>query len=184
MVENMNMTATQTELNVKPFQVDYKENLATAFKMLEEVEMSLDKDIHNELIKELSRMDRGISDVKHIMEFYRFNAHEGYTLSKMMQELCQARREIKERIDERNRMMTFINTYRKLFKQPLKHQLGQQEGRQRALDSQKYELREMKHLDGYLKAIEDQKARLKVQREEEAFLAYQQEVEYVSLAQA
>ncbi|UGO50964.1 hypothetical protein PQE70_gp111 [Bacillus phage vB_BanS_Nate] len=178
-----NITLTQLELNEKPFQVDYKENLAVAFKAIEEIEMSLEKEIHNELIKELSRMDRGISDVKHIIEFYKFNAYEGYMLSKMMQELSQMRRLVKERIDERNRMMTFINTYRKLFKQPLKHQLGQQEYRQTALDSQKYELRELKHLDGYLKAIDEQKAKLKVQQEEEAYMAYKEDLQYASLQQ-
>ncbi|UGO46152.1 hypothetical protein PQE74_gp069 [Bacillus phage vB_BanS_Chewbecca] len=178
------MTLTNVEISETAFQVDYKENLATAFKMMEEIEMSLDKDIHNELHQALSKVDRGISDVEHFIEFLNFNASQGYMFSKMIQELTRARRKIKERIDERNRLMSFIHTYRKMFKQPLKQQLGQQEYRQTALESQKYQIRELSHLQPYFKVIEEQKAKMKAQKEEEAYLAYQQDVEYVSLAQA
>ncbi|MDS7057150.1 hypothetical protein NXG04_07610 [Klebsiella pneumoniae] len=179
MVENM--TLTNIEISEVAFQVDYKENLATAFKMLEEIEMSLDKDIHNELHKALSKVDRGISDVEHFIEFLNFNASQGYMFAKMIQELTRARRKIKERIDERQRLMSFIHTYRKMFKQPLKHQLGQQEYRQTALDSRKYEIRELTQLEPYFAVIEEQKNRLKVQQEEEAYMAYKEDLQYASL---
>lgn len=56
-------------------------------------------DDKDSLLSQLSNVDSKISDVMHYIEFYKFSASEGYMLCKMIQELRDERRIIKNKID-------------------------------------------------------------------------------------
>lgn len=149
------------ELNQKPFQVDYKENLAIAFKMFEEIKMDLTQETFEELSSELARVDAMEQDVLHIIEFMSFNAVEGYKFSKMLQIIRQARRKIKNRFEERTALKNLMKTYetmRRQFSDVLKNveELPVRQG------NRSYRLRQLTELEGFNNVIEEQKKKMNI----------------------
>ncbi|UUV47084.1 hypothetical protein [Bacillus phage vB_BanS-Thrax5] len=171
------------QVNERPFQVDYKENLSVAFKALEEIAMSLDQGITDELNREMSIIDKKIVDIEHAIEFVECNASMGYALFKKLQDAQRTRRIIKERIDERRRMIAFVKQYNQ-FKGSLKSQVDYQDSRQARLDSQRYSVRECYELEPYITLGQQQKEQRKMKEQEQQFLAHMKSVEYVTLEEA
>ncbi len=157
----MKQSKLNIQLNEKPFQIDYKENLALAFKMIEEVVMDMSQETERELQEELQTLDRMEQDLLHIIEFLNFNAVEGYNLSDMLKETRQARRRIKNRLEERTSVKNLIGNYKtKGFQEQLKTVLSNVEGLDKKQSNRKYRLRELENLEGFTKLIAKQKARL------------------------
>ncbi|AZU99020.1 hypothetical protein pW2_251 [Bacillus phage pW2] len=171
------------QVNERPFQVDYKENLSVAFKALEEIAMSLDQGITDELNREMSIIDKKIVDLEHTIEFVECNASMGYALFKKLQDAQRTRRIIKERIDERRRMIAFVKQYHQ-FKSSLKSQVDYQDSRQARLDTQQYSLRAYTELQPYIDLSQEQKAQRKIKEQEQQFLSHMKSVEYVTLEEA
>lgn len=180
---NTKINETLAQVNERPFQVDYKENLAVAFKALEEIVMSLDQDVTDELNREMSIIDKKIVDLEHAIEFVDCNASMGYALFKKLQDAQRTRRIIKDRIDERRRMIAFVKQYYQ-FKGSLKSQVDYHDARQKHLDNQQYTIRAYTELQPYIDLGQEQKAQRKIREQEQQFLAHMQSVEYVTLAEA
>jgi hypothetical protein len=143
------------EKNVKIHQIDYKENLAVAMKMMEEIAMDTEDD--SEINEELKKVDLMEQDVLHMIEFHVFNASEGYNLAKMLQEIRQERRSIKNRFEEKRKARHFIrNTYKQL-KNPLNQTLTTFEGLNNHQEGRKYTLRALPQLEGFNKLINNAK---------------------------
>lgn len=156
-----NTNLLKIELNEKPFTVDYKENLAIAYKMLEEIRMDLCKETHEELMQELARIDAMQQDVLHIIELMNFNAVEGYKFSKMLQIIRIARRKIKNRLEERTAMKNLMKSYGNI-RQQIGAVLNNVETLPVRQSSRSYRLRELKELEGFNKVIEEQKKKMKI----------------------
>lgn len=156
------MTNIQVQLNEKPYQIDYKENLAIAYKAFEELAWDLERETENELNEDLQMVDLMEQDVLHLIEFVNFNGAEGYTFSKMLQEIRKARRKIKDRFDERKAIRNLISNYQKLgFKKQLSDVLTNFEQMDDKRDRRTYRLRELHNLKGYNELIQKQKEKLK-----------------------
>lgn len=56
------------------------------------------------LVKQLSKVDRDISDIQHSIEFYKYNAAEGYNAYRLLREKLLERREIKKQLQIINYM--------------------------------------------------------------------------------
>lgn len=175
---------TLSQVNERPFQVDYKENLAVAFKAMEEIAMSLDQSVTDELNREMSIIDKKIVDLEHTIEFLECNASMGYSLFKKLQDAQRTRRIIKERIDERRRMIAFVKTYHTQFKGALKSQVDYHDARQGRLNEQQYSLRAYKELQPYIDLSQEQKVQRLAREEEQQFLSHMNSVEYVTLEEA
>lgn len=77
------------KINLDQFQKDF-DNLSQQFR-----------DIKNNkewLNKKLSELDKKITDVEHYLEFYTFNASDGYKLAKGLKDILIERREIKNQM--------------------------------------------------------------------------------------
>jgi small-conductance mechanosensitive channel len=148
------------EINEKPFQIDYRENIAVAFKMFDEVKMDLDMETDEELKAELKRVDEMTQDVLHLMELMNFNASEGFNFSKMMQKIRQARRKIKDRIEERQALKKFMVGYDH-FRQQFEVRYLQYENTITNQDKRSYRIRQLTELEGFYKVINEQKSKLK-----------------------
>jgi hypothetical protein len=148
------------EINEKPFQIDYRENIAVAFKMFDEVKMDLDKETDEELRSELRRVDEMTQDVLHLMELMKFNAVEGYQFSKMMQVIRQARRKIKNRIEERDTLKKFMVGYDH-FRNQFETRYLQYEHKVSNQDKRSYRIRQLQELENFYKVIDKQKSKLK-----------------------
>lgn len=156
------MANIQVNLNEKPHQIDYKENLAVVFKAMEEITWDLEQETENELSEDLAMVDNMEQDVLHLIEFVNFNGAEGYTFSKMIQEIRIARRKIKDRFEERRALRNLITNYEKLgFKMQLSQVLGNFEGLDKKREKRTYRLRELHNLQGFNDLIEKQKEKLK-----------------------
>lgn len=59
------------------------------------------------LNKELSNLDKEISDVLHYIEFYKFNAAEGYKLAKLLKTITEKRRDVKNEL----KLINIIKTH-------------------------------------------------------------------------
>lgn len=156
------MRVIHIDLNEKPFAINYKEALANAHKMLEELEMDLEKETHEELSEELTRVDLMEQDVLHIIELMNFNAVEGFKFAKMLQEIRKARRKIKDRFEERRELKEFMSFYKSSgFKMKLGNSLNKAENLPKKQVNREYRLRELTELEGFNKVIKEQKAKLK-----------------------
>lgn len=62
------------------------------------------KDRRSELYTEQSKADKEISDLYHYIEFYSFNASQGYKLAKMLKDRLAKRREVKNELEIINRI--------------------------------------------------------------------------------
>ena len=72
----------------------------------------------SQLNKELSKIDREISDIQHIIEFKNFNASEGYRYAKELKLAQMKRREIKNEIilvDDGLNMLPKVETIKKTY---------------------------------------------------------------------
>lgn len=144
------------ETNEKVFQIDYKENLAVAFKMIEEIAMDLEDD--SDISEEMSKVDQMEQDLLHMIEFHTFNASEGYSLAKMLQEVRQQRRVIKNRHEERRKAKEFLaNNYKSKFKAPLTNAVRNFETLDDRQSARKYKLRALPQLQGFNKLINESK---------------------------
>lgn len=143
------------ESNEKLYQIDYKENLAVAMKMLEEINMDLQTD--NEINDELQAVDLMQEDLLHMIEFHNFNASEGYNFAKMLQEVRQERRKIKNRLEERTKARQFLKNYHAMFKNPLNQTLSTFEQLPQKQDGRKYRLRALPQLEQYNNLINSKK---------------------------
>ncbi len=65
------------------------------------------KELHNEL----SIADKKRSDVEHYIEFFNLNAAQGYKAYKMLKDILQERREIKNKIEELKPLVDFSNGF-------------------------------------------------------------------------
>lgn len=158
----MTNTNFNVELNEKPFAVNYKNNLAVALKMFEEIEMDLCHETEQELAEELKRVDLMQEDVLHIIELMSFNAVEGYKFSKMLQIIRQARRKIKNRFEERREMREILKDYRATFKAKLSGSLAKTERLPIKQHNRSYRLRELQELEGFNKVIAEQKKKMQL----------------------
>lgn len=148
------------ELNEKVFEVDYQEHLRNIFISFRKLQMELKKETGQELCSELSRVDQMRSDVLHIIEFLNFNAVEGYKFAKMLQIISQARRKIKNRMEERDQMKKLITTYESNFKDLLEGAIKDVEKIKVRQDNRSYRLRQLTELEGFNTIIEDQRKKL------------------------
>lgn len=140
------------ERNKKVFQIDYKENLAVALKMMEEIAMDLEDD--SEILKEMQEVDLMEQDLLHMVEFHNFNASEGYNFAKMLQEIRQERRKIKNRLEERTKARDFLkNNYKPKFKAPLAQVVTNMQELGGKQTSRKYKLRALHQLEGFNQLI-------------------------------
>ena len=68
---------------------------------------------HKKLYEELSICDKEKSDIEHYIEFFNFNAAQGYKAFKMLKDVLQNRREIKKKIEKCELLMSAgIKNYR------------------------------------------------------------------------
>lgn len=140
--------------NEKVFQISYKENLAIAQKMMEEIIMDLEND--EELNEEMRKVDLMEQDVLHMIEFHNFNASEGYNFAKMLQEIRKERRKIKNRFEEKRKVREFIkNNYNSKFKNPLSQAVKNFNELQDKQDGRTYTLRALKQLEGFNNIIKN-----------------------------
>lgn len=151
----------QIELNEKPFAVNYKENVANAYKMFAEIEMDLENENEEELAEELKRVDLMQEDVLHIIELMSFNAVEGYKFAKMLQIIRKARRKIKDRFEERREIRELIKIYKSSgFKQQLNNGVAKVESLPKRREKRSYRLRELQELEGFSRVIQEQKKKM------------------------
>lgn len=75
-----------TKIDFDQFQKDF-DDLSEQFRSI--------KSNKNSLVEQLSEADRKISDIEHYLEFYTFNACDGYKLAKGLKEILMERRKIK-----------------------------------------------------------------------------------------
>lgn len=94
--------------NVKPVSKDFKtekvqisENITRWIDKVESLNGLFDEvnDRNKELIYELSKVDKELSDLLHYMEFAKLNAAQGYKAYKMVKERRIKRRHIKNEMD-------------------------------------------------------------------------------------
>lgn len=71
----------------------------TLFDKIEELSIEV-KNRRKELNRELSQIDREITDIEHYIEFYSLSASKGYMCSKMLKERFERRRSIKNEMEE------------------------------------------------------------------------------------
>jgi len=133
--------------NEKIHQIDYRENLAIAMKAMEEISMDLSSD--DEIRKELQRLDLMQEDILHMIEFHKFNASEGYNLSAMIKEVRLERRKIKNRMQERQRLQSFIQQYNRTIKTPVDSSLKMFETLKKQRVHTQYKLKAFHELEGF-----------------------------------
>lgn len=159
----MSNTIINIELNEKPFVMDFKENLANVHKLLEELVMDLEQETDEELNKELQRMDKMTQDVLHIIELMNFNAVEGFKFAKILKSVRQARRKVKDRMEERNQIKGLIKFYKSSgFRDKLGSSLGKTEKLIKRHKDRSYRLRELTELEPFTKVIEEQKKKMNI----------------------
>lgn len=145
--------------NEKCYQIDYKENFAVAFKMLEEIRMDLEND--GELMADLALVDNMEQDVLHMIEFHNFNGAEGCNFSTMLKEIRNERRIIKDRLDERKKARTFMgNHYKPVIKAPLAQVVKNFEEHKDIQENRRYKIRALPMLEGFNKLINKKKISL------------------------
>jgi len=76
-------------------------DLDKRFKEVQELRNELNM-YHTELQSNLSIVDKEIVDLEHYIEFYNFNASQGFKAYKMLQEKLIKRRELKKSIEKCN----------------------------------------------------------------------------------
>jgi hypothetical protein len=150
------------ELNEKVFEVDYQSHLSQIFISFRKLQMELKYETHQELVNELSRVDQMRSDVLHIIEFLNFNAVEGYKFAKMLQVISQARRKIKNRLEEREQIKELIKTYEASFKGMLEGAIKDVEKLKKIQDNRSYRLRQLTELEGFNKIIKEQQQKMNI----------------------
>jgi DNA repair ATPase RecN len=126
--------------------VNYKENLAVAIKMLEEILMDAE-----DLQSEINRYDIEIQDVEHVIESLDFNASQGYALAKRLQEIRRERREIKNRLEMQTSMKSVLKAYKSGLKSTFEQTLKNVENLEKAQPIRKYKLRKLTDLEVFNK---------------------------------
>jgi len=155
-------TTLSIEMKEELFQVDYNEHMSQIFQMFRKMQLDLKRETHNELYKEMLRMQRMQQDVLHIIELLNFNASEGYKFAKMLQIIGQARRKIKDRIEERKVVKELIKNYEENFKGILEGAIKNKETFDNQMDNRSYRIRELKELEGFNKIIKAKKKELQI----------------------
>jgi len=156
------MTALNIDIKEELFEVNYMESMSQIFKTFRQMQMDLKRETDVELNEELSRVDKMQSDVLHIIELMNFNAVEGYNFAKMLQVIRQARRRIKDRIDERQVVKELIKRYDKDFKEILEKTIKDKEKFDKKQDNRSYRLRELTQLEGFNTIIKKKKKELQM----------------------
>lgn len=84
--------------NINPKEFDYNLALQQVTDLMADLERATSTKAHDELSAELSRLDTTQSDILHLIENTNFSASEGYIYAKMLKEVREKRRNIKNKM--------------------------------------------------------------------------------------
>lgn len=133
-------------------QMNYVEKMQVALDALQEVFDDV-KDLKNQ-----SKInEEKTQDILHMIENVNFNACQGFSFSKRLQELRQERREIKNKVEQSHQMQKILNAFKDNVKRHLEHSIKQADKLQDEQDQRVYNLRRLKEYDEWNNKIIEQK---------------------------
>lgn len=145
-----------TNTNTSKAKVDYLEKLSVAMEAFNEILSDA-----NSLNQKLVEINQEQQDILHIIETVSFNASQGFTLAKRLQEIRIERRDIKNRIEELKKIESTVKHFDISFKSNISTSIANISKERKIAQNRTYRLRRLTDLQPYNELAKKQKEKSK-----------------------